>query len=166
MTKKWLSLLPLLFVAVNKINANTEAANVSVAVSGGVEHPLTLTARDLSAMPRAEANLNEHGRMVHYEGVLISEILKKAGAPAGEKLRGRALATYVVAKGRDGYEVVYSLAELDPALTEGKILLADKADGKSLPDSAGPFRLIASTDKKMARSVRMLERLEVVRLQP
>jgi DMSO/TMAO reductase YedYZ molybdopterin-dependent catalytic subunit len=135
-------------------------------VTGAVKTPLTLSARDLSGLPRTEATVNEHGKLIHYEGVLVSEVLKKKRAPVGDELRGKALATYVLAKGRDGYEVVYSLAELDPAVTEAKVLLADRMDGKSLPDSAGPFRLVAPEDKKMARSVRMLERLEVVRLQP
>ena len=41
-------------------------------------------------------------------------VLVRAGAPVGKNLRGNALATYVVAKAHDGYQVVYSLAELDP----------------------------------------------------
>jgi DMSO/TMAO reductase YedYZ molybdopterin-dependent catalytic subunit len=149
-----------------QIKAAEKQGAASVAVSGAVKTPLTLSARDLLNLPRSEATVNEHGKPVNYEGVLVSEILKKAGAPVGEELRGKALATYVLATGSDGYQVVYSLAELDPALTQAKVLLADKTDGKPLPDSAGPFRLVAPDDKKMARSVRMLEKLEVVRLQP
>ncbi|MFL6450609.1 MAG: molybdopterin-dependent oxidoreductase [Bryobacteraceae bacterium] len=117
-------------------------------------------------MPRAEATVNDHGKSVRYEGVPVSEILKKAGAPMGDDLHGKALASYVLAEGRDGYQVLYSMAELDPALTQAKVLLADRMDGKPLPDSVGPFRLIAPEDKKLPRSVRMLEKLELVRLQP
>lgn len=164
--KRVLCLIMLVLLEVDPPCVPAQPAEAAVAVSGAVEHPLTLTAHDLSAMPRSQAALDEHGKVVHYEGVLVSDILKKAGAPTGEKLRGKALATYILAKARDGYQVVYSLAELDPALTEGNILVADRTDGKPLSDSAGPFRLVAPTDKKMARSVRMLERLEVVRLQP
>jgi hypothetical protein len=43
-----------------------------------------------------------------YEGVLLEELLRRAGAPQGEKLRGPAMATYVVAEADDGYRVVHS----------------------------------------------------------
>ncbi len=162
-------LLPLVLLLCSgpfQTDAGQEKGSPSVTVSGAVENPLQLGARDLAGFPRAEATLNDHGKSVRYEGVLVSDILKKAGAPVGEELRGKALATYVIAKGRDGYQVVYSLAELDPGLTDAKVLLADKTEGKPLPETAGPFRLVAPGDKKMARSVRMLEVLQVVRLQP
>ncbi len=79
-------------------------------------------------------------------------------------MRGKALASYVLAEAKDGYQVVFSLAELDPVFTESQILLADKADGKPLTGALGPFRLIAPKDKRGARSVRMLTRLDVVLL--
>lgn len=40
------------------------------------------------------------------DGVRLSDLLVKAGAPLGEKLRGRGLATYVVAHPSDEYAVV------------------------------------------------------------
>jgi DMSO/TMAO reductase YedYZ molybdopterin-dependent catalytic subunit len=167
MRKKLLvSILPILCVGFLRLCAGAQGDTASVSVSGAVKNPLTLTEHELSALPRAEATLNEHGKSVHYEGVLVSDVLKKAGAPAGGELRGKALATYVIARGRDGYEVVYSIAELDPGLTEAKVLLANRTDGKPLGEATRPFRLVAPGDKKMARSVRMLEKLEVVRLQP
>jgi len=54
-----------------------------------------------------------------YEGVWLTDILRQAGVPQGESLRGRALAGYVLAVAQDGYQVVFSLAELDPAVVEG-----------------------------------------------
>jgi DMSO/TMAO reductase YedYZ molybdopterin-dependent catalytic subunit len=167
MRKKLLvPVLSLLCFGFLHFSAHAQQGSASVSVSGAVKNPLALTEHDLSELPQAAATLNEHGKPVHYEGVLVSDILKKAGAPAGEELHGKALPTYVIGKGRDGYEVVYPLAELDPGFTDGKALVANKTDGKALPESAGPFRLVAPGDKKMARSVRMLEKLEVVRLQP
>ena len=167
MTKKLLvPILPALCFGLLQINARAQQGTPSVTISGAVKNPLTLTERDMSELPRAEATLNEHGKSVRYQGVLVYDLLKRAGASVGAELHGKAFATYVIAKGRDGYEVVFSIAELDPGLTEAKVVLADKSDGRSLPESAGPFRLVAPGDKKMARSVRMLENLEVVRLQP
>ena len=113
-------------------------------------------------MPRASVRLENGGGT--YEGVWLHEILKKAGAPLGERLRGKALATYVLAEARDGYQVVFSLGELDPSFTSSQVLLADKLNGGPLEPEQGPFRLVVASDKPGARSVRMLVRLEVVQV--
>lgn len=136
----------------------------SIQVTGAVPKPLTLTAQDLAKMPRASVKTKSEGMDVNYEGVWLNEVLKQAGAPSGTDLRGKALASYVLAEAKDGYQVVFSLAEFDPAFTENQILLADSADGKPLVGAQGPFRLVASKDKRGARSVRMLSKLEVVQL--
>jgi len=117
-------------------------------------------------MPRETASVPEQdGTTIQYEGVPLREILKQAGAPLGNQLRGKALATYILAKAHDGYQVLFALGELDSAFGNEKILVADKRDGKPLFGYQGPFRLICPNDKAGARSVRMLETLEVVRLQ-
>ena len=69
-----------------------------------------------------------------------------------------------VASAKDGYQVVFSLAELDPALTSNDIIIADTVDGQPLFDYQGPLRIVAPRDKRGARSIRMLQRLDVVRL--
>ena len=82
----------------------------------------------------------------------------------GKELRGKALAGYVLAKAADGYEVVFSLGELDQAFGNLSILVADKRDGKPLTGKQGPLRLVCPNDKAGARSVRMLESVELIRL--
>ena len=54
---------------------------------------------------------------------------------------------------------------MDAAFGNEQILVADKRDGKPLFGYQGPFRLVCPNDKAGARSVRMLETLEFVRLQ-
>jgi len=138
----------------------------SFAVKGDVAMPLTIKAEDLASMPREKVSVEEQdGTKVEYEGVSLREILKRAGAPLGNQLRGKALASYVLAKAHDDYEVVFTLAEVDAAFVNEQILVADKRDGKPLFGYQGPFRLVCPNDKAGARSVRMLETLEVVRLQ-
>ena len=67
-------------------------------------------------MPRTRVEVkDEDGRTVKDEGVLVGEILKRAGATLGGDLRGNAMTTYVLASASDGYQVLFSLAELDPA---------------------------------------------------
>lgn len=141
-----------------------QEAPPSIQVTGAVKQPFTLTAEDLAKMPRASVKTASQGVETVYEGVWVHEILKRAGAPQGQALRGKALAGYVLAEAQDGYQVVFSLGELDPAFVDNEILLADTANGKPLFGAQGRFRLIVPKDKPGARSVRMLTKLEIVQL--
>jgi hypothetical protein len=148
-----------------RAQATTAAApDATLVIAGDVTQALTITPRDLRSMPRTTVTVSEEGRQISYEGVLVGELLKRAGAPVGRDLSGKAVATYVRASAKDGYQVVFSLAELDPAFTPNDIIVADTIDGKPLFDYQGPFRIVAPHDKRGARSIRMLQRLEVVRL--
>jgi hypothetical protein len=143
-----------------------EGGSTTLTVNGDIAAPLLLKAEDLAAMPREKVTIpDQDGTQVEYEGVPLREILKRAGAPLGNQLRGKALTTYVLAKAHDGYEVIFTMGEIDAAFGNEKILVADKRDGKSLFGYQGPFRLVCPDDKAGARSVRMLETLEIVRLQ-
>ena len=104
----------------------------SIQVTGAVKQALTLTADDLAKMPRSTVRTTNNGMETVYEGVWLHEVLKKAGVPQGSELRGKALAGYVLAEAQDGYQVVFSLGELDPAFIDNEILLADTANGKPL----------------------------------
>ena len=84
--------------------------------------------------------------------------------PQGEKLRGAALATYVMAGADDGYRVLFSLAELDSGIEDSDALVADTLDGNPIPDQVGPLRLVFPHDKRPARWVRMLNSLTVVKV--
>ena len=140
-------------------------APAPLTISGAVKQPLQLTADDLAKMPRATATVKEKGRDVTYEGVLVYEILKKAGAPLDKELAGKNMAMCVLATARDGYSVVYALAEFDPGFNDNRIIVADKIDGKPLFGYQGPFRIVAPHEKKGARSVRMLEKLQLIAVQ-
>jgi DMSO/TMAO reductase YedYZ molybdopterin-dependent catalytic subunit len=135
-----------------------------VQVSGAVKQTLTLSAEDLAKMPRASVRTTDNGIETVYEGVWLHEVLKRAGVPLGGELRGKALAGYVLAEAQDGYQVVFSLGELNPSFIDNEILLADTANGKALFGAQGRFRLVVPKDKPAARSVRMLTKLEVVQL--
>jgi DMSO/TMAO reductase YedYZ molybdopterin-dependent catalytic subunit len=144
--------------------AAQSAADATLAIGGDVASPLNIKLEDLKGMPRTTVTVMQEGREVKYEGVLVGEILKRAGAPLGRDLSGAAVASYVVASAKDGYQVVFSLAELDPAFTPNDVIIADTFDGKPLFDYQGPFRIVAPHDKRGARSIRMLQRLDLVRL--
>jgi DMSO/TMAO reductase YedYZ molybdopterin-dependent catalytic subunit len=135
-----------------------------IQVTGEVKQALTLSAADLAKMPRATVRTTSNGMETVYEGVWLHDVLKQAGVPQGSELRGKALSTYVLAEAQDGYEVLFSLGELDPTFIDNEILLADTANGKALFGAQGRFRLVVPKDKPGARSVRMLTRIEVVQL--
>lgn len=124
---------------------------------------IKISLQDLSRMPRVKLDVREphKGEMQHYEGVRVSDLLAKAGLALGEKLRGRGLATYVVAKASDGYTVVYSIAELDPAMTDNQIIVADTMNGKPLEPKEGPLKIVVPGDKGPARWIRMLTALQI-----
>jgi hypothetical protein len=140
----------------------------TIHISGPSVTPTEISAADLAAMPRLSVDVqNSHnGQTEHYEGVRISDLLAKAGAPLGDKLRGRAMATYVRALASDGYSVVYSLAELDPAFHDNQIIVADRMNGKPLEAKEGPFKAVVPGDKRPARWIRMLVELKVENASP
>jgi len=159
----WVAIV-LLFLCAALLPAQS-TKQLDLAVTGDVPTPLSLTAADLAKMPRERVDVGEPAAQTStYEGVSLQEILKKAGIAFGPGMRGKALAGYVIAEATDGYEVVFSLGELEPDLGAQRVIVADKRDGKALPPDQGPARLVLPADKEGARSVRMLDKLEVVKL--
>jgi DMSO/TMAO reductase YedYZ molybdopterin-dependent catalytic subunit len=142
------------------------STSATLSITGDVPSPLHLAIDDLARMPRETVSVRDaNGASTSYEGVPLRELLAHANAPLGKNLRGKALSTYVLAKARDGYQVVFTLAEVDAAFANESILVADKRDGKPLPPNQGPLRIVCPNDKAGARSVRMLETLQVVSVQ-
>jgi len=135
-------------------------------IGGAVSTPLAWTLDDLRKMPRKKLSVvNTHENKTEvYEGVLVEDLLKRAGVPQGENLRGASLAAYVIFDAEDGYRVVFSIAELDSGIIDSDVLVADTVDGAPLPAKQGPFRLIAPREKRPARWVRMLKSITVARL--
>jgi DMSO/TMAO reductase YedYZ molybdopterin-dependent catalytic subunit len=154
----------LLFGLLSAGLVGAQDAATSFQVTGAVKQPLTLSAEDLAKMPRATVKATSNGMETVYDGVWLFEILKKAGVPQGGELRGKALASYVLAEAQDGYQVLFSLGELNPSFIDNQILLADTANGKPLFGAQGRFRLVVPHDKPVARSVRMLTKIEVVQV--
>jgi DMSO/TMAO reductase YedYZ molybdopterin-dependent catalytic subunit len=157
----------LLILALQAVGQQAQLSTGAVLhVSGAVTQPLALTLQDLAAMPRTKLQATEHDQTVTYEGVALTEILQKAGAPLGKLLRGKAMASYVLVTAHDGYRVVFALPELDPDFSDAskQIILADTADGKPLSEKQGPVRIVVPQEKKGARWIRMVETIEVVKL--
>ena len=69
------------------------------------------------------------------------------------------MASCVRASATDGYAVVFSIAEIDPEFHPGETIVADQMNGQPLDEKSGPFKLVASEDKRPARWVRNLTTL-------
>ena len=120
----------------------------------GEANSMTIHATDLQKMKRAEATMKDRdGKIYHYSGVPVFEILKQAGVTLGKDLRGENLSKYVLVKAADGYEVLFSLTEFDSSFTDRVIILADQLEGKPLPSGKGPFRMVVPVEKKTARCI-------------
>lgn len=137
-----------------------EVTKPFVKVSGEVAKPLSLYTEDLAGMKRSTVVMKDKDGKDHtYTGVAVQDILGMAGVSTGDQLRGKNLSKYVLAKCADGYEVLFSLAELDSTLTNRVVILADELEGKPLPAARGPFRLVVPGEKKPARSCFQLTEL-------
>jgi hypothetical protein len=138
-------------------SAQTDApvATGSVSIGGLAAHALTLTAGELEQLPHEHVDVTDDDKTkATYDGVELHVLLERAGIELGEALRGARLLDYVVVTAADGYHVVFSLAELDPAFADRKIILADKRNGAALDAKHGPLRIIVPDEMRHARWVR------------
>ena len=125
----------------------------------------TVTAAEIKAMPHVSASITHEGKATPFEGPLLSDVLKRVGAPLGDKMRGKALADVVVVSAADGYTVALALSDLEPGVRPTKVILADASNGAPLGGD-GPFRLVVDGDLKPARSERNVVAIAVRRLAP
>ena len=143
-------------MAAGSASAAAQAA-IDVIPADGKTLSVTLT-----GLPRHTVSAEDHGARITFEGVLLRDVLAKAGVALGEKLHGpTALTSFVLATALDHYQVIFSIAELDAGFTDQIILLADRRDGKPLGAGAGPLQIVVPHEKRAGRWIRQVNRLEV-----
>jgi len=141
---------------------HAQAKEASVKVTGEVLKPLNLKLADLQQFKQTELKRKDRDGNDHtYTGVVLSDILEKAGVTLGKELHGKNLGKYVQVEASDGYQVVFALAELDSGFTDRMIILALQIDGKPLAPTDGPFRVIVQDEKKPARCIRMVTAIKI-----
>jgi hypothetical protein len=100
------------------------------------------------------------GNVTIYHGTPLLEVLEKNGLDlrtmAGER---KSAAEVVVAVGRDGYTVAFSVGELRMNRANPKVFLVSETSAGPLPDNEGPVRLIVYGD--VVRSAYALARIEL-----
>jgi len=135
----------------------------SVKITGEVTTPLDLKLADMQQykqtnVVRKDRDGNDHT----YTGVILAELLQKAGATLGSDLKGENLTKFISVEASDGYQVVFALAELDKSFTDRTIILATVMDGKPLAAGDGPFRIIVQDEKKPARCIKQVTAIKVM----
>jgi hypothetical protein len=104
------------------------ASGASIRVVNG-DRSLALTDDDLQSIPQHSITVDDHGKKVTFEGVLLADVLQKVAAPRGDTLKGDALAQHVVIEASDDYRVTFAIAETDPEFSGKSIYLVTKRDG-------------------------------------
>lgn len=147
--------------AASAASAVSAAESVRYVVAG--KPAVTLDEKALAAMPRITVQAGAHGDAPSaWEGVALVEVLRAEGAPLGKALRGDALASYVRVTATDGYQVVFSLGELDADMGAAKVVLVDRHEGKPLDAKDGPLRLVVPGDQRPARWIRNVTTIELL----
>jgi DMSO/TMAO reductase YedYZ molybdopterin-dependent catalytic subunit len=133
----------------------------------------TFSTDDLATLPQQTVKTTDHGSVVTFQGVLLSDVLSKVETPAGEmqlvtgpagvERHSTAKSYYVLVGGKDGYRTVFAWAELDPAFIDKAVYLVTKRDGKPLSDKEGPVRLVAPGEKKAGRWARQVTSISIRR---
>jgi len=126
----------------------------------------TFTVADLAALPQKTVKVhNEHNNADEsYTGVLLSDLLAKAGFVADKTTQQSMLHSIVHAEGTDKYWVVYSATEVEGSEHAGDVIVAISMDGKGL-GADGNLKLISSDDKKPQRWVRNLSSISLKTVQ-
>src|SRR5262245_57268057 len=100
------------------------------------------------------------GNVTVYHGMPLLEVLEQGGLDlrtmAGER---RSASQVVLASGRDGYTVVFSIGELRMNRANPKVFLVAESSAGPLPQNEGPVRLIVYGD--VVRSAYGLARIEL-----
>jgi DMSO/TMAO reductase YedYZ molybdopterin-dependent catalytic subunit len=135
----------------------------TVALSGAVTTPSTLSLADLKAMPAIDVTISfvtGHGsESGTYRGALLWTVLDKSGLADGPA-KGARLRHTILVSGNDGYQVALSEGELDPNFEGKQVILAYAENGKDL-DPADGIRLIVPGDHHGGRAVKGVVRIEM-----
>jgi precorrin-4 methylase/DMSO/TMAO reductase YedYZ molybdopterin-dependent catalytic subunit len=127
-------------------------------VTGAVKKKLTVSRLDSYQRVEALAKMIGDGAGYHglesYSGVLLSELLNKAGVRP-DMNQG------IVVSAPDGYRTLLSCGEVFLSSRGKSIMVADKMANKPL-EKGGKFKLILSDDLAADRTIKAVSNIEVV----
>jgi hypothetical protein len=128
----------------------------------GARH--TIDRRLFLRLPRHEVEVKDHDLDVKFQGASLVDLLESIGVKFGSELRGKRTPTVAIFEAADGYRVVVSLLDFDPATTDRLALVADQRDNQPLDAHLGPYRLVIPGDKRAVRWIRNIRTIRVINL--
>jgi DMSO/TMAO reductase YedYZ molybdopterin-dependent catalytic subunit len=151
------------------------STSVAVAQQGGfsegfdlmglVDHPKHFTLADLQGYPAvtftAAYGAAQSFETARYTGVQLWDLLQEAGVQYALGRSNDMLREYVVVTGADGYDAMFSLAELAPDFGGEMVLVGYSKDGQPLASNEGTARIVTNADKRGGRLVSNVARIEV-----
>jgi DMSO/TMAO reductase YedYZ molybdopterin-dependent catalytic subunit len=129
------------------------AADALLTIDGDVTKPVVLSEADFKALPHTSVSIAADT----YSGVALSGLLKMAGVPLQDDLKGKDVAKYLHAQGADGFVAVFALPEFDT----GVFVVADSLNGAPLPQGTGVLQLISPGEKRHSRWIKQLATLRI-----
>lgn len=149
-----------------------EAGPEQISIAGDLPRTGHLSQEDLEKLGPVDIEFTLKEGTHTFRGVPVDKVLEHFGfdkgpetpeTPPREKRTG--WRKVLVASAPDGFQAVFSCAEVVQSMGATKAYLAWKMDGKDLPTDAGPFRLVVPSDQERARSIYRLNRIDVVDMQ-
>ena len=119
---------------------------------------VALSVAELAKLPRAEVEAGKEQRK--YSGVPLAELLHSAGVEWGGKC-SPLLTCYVLVESADGYQVLFSIPEIDPEQRHQMVILADRCDGKPLSAKDGPYETIEEDARQHGRWVKQVKKISL-----
>lgn len=143
----------------------------AVVFAGDLPRGASLTAADLEKLGPVDQGQDNPEPTARVTGVPLLKVLRSLGyedgpkgpqTPKAEKHSGYRKVVVVTAS--DGYQSVFTCAEIDENLGPTQALLVYKQAGRPLGTDLGPFRMVVPTDKGASRAIYNVTRVDVVDL--
>ena len=163
--------MPVLLALMILAAAPDAGSPVVLKLEGGPAKSGALTVKDLQELGAVTVDRTDKTGSHKVTGVRLDRLLARFGydeGPKGPKAdpkqKHRGLRSVLVATAADGYQAVFSVAEVQEELGPTTALVVWELDGKPLPPAEGPLRIVVSTDKRQTRSLSQLVSLRLVEI--
>lgn len=142
----------------------------SFELAGIVHRPTTFTLERLRQYPPAEVELSygkDKGESpVSFRGVPLWDLVREVGVVTEQGRKNDLLRKYLVVTGRDGYQVVISMAEILPDFAGQRVIVAYEGNTQLLGPNLGMLRVVVPGDKRRGRYVSQITRIMVRNAEP
>lgn len=150
--------------------AETASASHLLIVRNLAGETKVVSKQEFVALPRVSVRdkVPHSEQAATYDGVLLSHVLQQAGVHVGDQVSAKKKeadrllrSAYVLIEAADGYQVVFSLAEVFPEAGNRGVILADRIDGKPLDTNAAPYQIVVPGSLRYERWIRQVRRILV-----